>query len=290
MRLISIVLAVLSASIATATMAESMVAYGNDTYFSSDGSGITGSLELAAKIDQRYFGLGFLVATPEVLEKKRPNNDPLPSMSRMNILLGKGIKLSVASEVNFTGRVGLEGGAVDDVGFAAQNLFHSIIGQGSRNLISTKDIRGLVGVSSWVRVLWASLGIGSRSVKIVPYGHTSLGNDTVEIGGGLMVAIQPLGESALPLLLLPKNGSYTPVFGGEGLGVFVGARRVAYESLFDDLHKPVVAEIGIVWQKDIYRSIKISGGVSCSSTPYDGAVGTDCKADMRLRYSWLTSQ
>jgi hypothetical protein len=263
-----------------------MIIYGNDTYFSSDGSGITGSLELGMVIDQWHSGLGFFVASPEVLKDKRPNNDPLPSLGRMNIWLGKNLNISSITQINVSGRVGLEGGTIDDIGFKVQNALHSIVNQGSRHLVSTKEMRALTGISSWIRSQWASWKIKNSSIQVTPYTHASLGNDTIEAGAGLMLALQAAGEPTPLFLSLPKNGSYAPSGGGEGIGLFIGARKVYHESLFDNLHRPSVTEAGLVWQKNIFSSTQVSSGVSCTSKAYDGAVGTDCKADLRLNYSW----
>jgi hypothetical protein len=265
-----------------------MGVFGNDTFFDSDGSGVTGSLELAARIDAWRTGIGLYVATPELLKEKRPNDDPLAEISRLTLWVGRNFQWLPEMDVHIGGRLGAEGGKVDDLGFGMQDLAHEVIDKGSRDLESTTGTTALVGVSGWTRFRGWDRATGNARFSLFPYGHASLGNDTVEAGCGLMLSVQPDYETEPPWLMLPKNGSYAPMFGGDGVSIYAGGRGVAHESLYDDLREPWVGEFGIVGQKTVYGAWKIGAGASCTTKPYKGAVSNDCKVDLRLSYDWST--
>ncbi len=287
--LLAILLLSLFCSSATAYAdIETMGVFDNDTFFDSDGSGVSGSLELAAKIDEWRTGVGLYVATPELLKEKRPNDDPLAEISRLNLWIGKRFFWLPEVETLLSGRIGLEGGKIDDLGFAMQDLAHEMIDKGSRDLESTTGTTGLIGVSGWVRTRWWDWASGNARFSLVPYGHASLGNDTVEGGCGLMLSVQPDYETDLPWIMLPKNGSYAPMFGGDGVGIYAGGRGIAHESLYGDLHESWIGEVGIFGQKTIYGSLKLGAGASCTTKPYEGAIGNDCKVDLRISYDWST--
>ncbi len=267
---------------------ETLGIFGNDYSFDSDGGGVTESLELAARIDDWRTGIGLYVATPELLKKKCPNDDPLQELSRLSLWVGKRFAWLSSVDGLIGGRVGFEGGWADDLGFELQDFTRDITGKESRNLQSTMDGTGLIGLSAWARTQWWHRTSGNAQFSLIPYGHASLGNDTIEGGCGLMFSVQPDYETDLPWLMLPKNGSYAPMFGGDGVSLFAGARGIARESLYGDLHEPWIAEFGITGQKTIYGALKLGAGASCTTKPYTGAIAKDCKVDIRLSYDWST--
>jgi len=71
---------------------------------------------------------------------------------------------------------------------------------------------------------------------------------------------------------------------------YAGAIGVAHESLYDGLQQPFIGEFGILGQLTIYGALKIGAGASCTTMPYAGAIGSDCKLDLRVSYDWSTSK
>ena len=273
-----------------ATENEILGVFSNDSLFDSDGSGVTGSLELAAKLDKWSTGCGIYVATPELLNEKRRNEDPLAKISRLTLWLGKTSRWEKHLDTQISGRLGLEGGVADDIGFFLQDVAHEWIGKGSRNLESSNDKKGVIGVSGWARALLADWQIRTQRVGLSPYGHASLGNDTIEVGVGLAAVIQSNQETVLPPLSLPKNGSYVPAFGGDGLTLYNGGRGIALETLYDELQNPIIGEIGIIGQLTFFGAFRLGAGLSCTTTPYEGAIGSDCKTDLRVSYAWPSAK
>lgn len=265
---------------------EIMGIFGNDSLFDSDGSGVTGSFELVSKIDQWRVGGGIYVVTPELMKEKRPNDDPLAELSRLTCWIGKTSTWRDQTEIHFSGRVGIEGGVADDIGFHLQDVAHDLINKGSRDLTSTNETKGIAGISGWLRTTLVFGRLGASVFNLTPYAHASLGSDTVEGGGGVIVAIQPKREAAPLPLWLPKNGSYAPDFGGDGIGLFAGCRGVAHESFYDGLQNPFVGEVGLIGQATLFNSLSLGVGGSCTTEPYEGSIGSECKTDLRLSYKW----
>ncbi len=142
---------------------------------------------------------------------------------------------------------GIYGGAADDLAEDIRDALHDLFGYGYKNLQSTTDTTFYGGVAGWARTEYALGDGGAWAGTLSPYVHAALGNDTIEAGGGLLLALQPSGEESLALVL-PKNGAYAPTFGGDGVGLFVGLRGVAHEILYDDHTSPFIAEAGVIAQ------------------------------------------
>ncbi len=252
----------------------------NDTYFGSDGGGLTGCLEYALRFDRNVIGVGFFGAEPEQLGSGK-TGDPLESLARINAWYGRAFD---TPEVDYflSARAGIEGGLADDIGRELQAVIHSLIGENNRDTRSTHDTRLLAGVSGWARKDFTLSESESWRAAVVPYGHAALGNDTIEAGGGVMLALQP-ADAANPLaLLLPKTGAHAPTFGGDGIGVFAGARAVALETLYDGKEETLVAEVGVTAQATFYDFAVIGLSASCTNVPYKGAPNADCKATFQM--------
>lgn len=252
----------------------------NDTSFGSDGGGLTGCLEYALRFDEDVIGIGFFGAEPEQFGGGR-TRDPLESLSRINAWYGRAFDMP-EMDYFLSARAGIEGGLADDIGRELQKIVHNLIGENNRNTQSTHDTRLLAGVSGWARKDYALSESESWRTAVVPYGHGALGNDTIEAGGGLMLALQPADVSKPLALLLPRTGAYAPVFGGDGIGVFAGARVVAMETLYDGKEETFIAEAGVTAQATIFDFAVIGLSASCTNQPYDGAPKADCKATFQM--------
>ena len=252
----------------------------NDTYFGSDGGGLTGCLEYALRWDEDVIGIGFFGVEPEQFGSSGAG-DPLQSLSRINAWYGREFD---TPEVDYYlgARAGIEGGIADDIGRELQKIVHSLIGENNRDIQSTHDTRLLAGVSGWARHDYALSENESWRAAMVPYGHAALGNDTIEAGGGLMLSLQPAGADEPLGLLLPKSGAYAPVYGGDGIGIFAGARAVALETLYDGKEKAFIAEAGVTAQATFFEFAVIGLSASCTNKPYDGAPKADCKATFQI--------
>jgi hypothetical protein len=252
----------------------------NDTYFGSDGGGLTGCLEYALRLDADVIGIGFFGVEPEQFGNSGAN-DPLESLARIKGWYGREFD---TPEINYfvSAHAGIEGGIADDIGRELQKLFHSLIGENNHYVPSSHEGRLLAGVSGWVRKDIALSENNSWRMAAAPFGHGALGNGTIEAGGGLMLSLQP-SDSDKPLaLLLPKTGAYAPVYGGDGIGIFAGARAVALESLYDGKEKAFMAEAGVTAQTTVFDFAVIGLSASCTSKPYEGAPEADCKATFQM--------
>jgi hypothetical protein len=119
-------------------------------------------------------------------------------------------------------------------------------------------------------------------VLVHPYAHAALGLDVGEGGGGVMLALQPPGESRAMALLLPKNGAYAPTFGCDGIAIFGGVRGVAWDGLYEDLAKHFIAEVGAKAQATLFEFVVVGVAGSCTNKAYDGAPSADCKMYVQL--------
>jgi hypothetical protein len=252
----------------------------NDTYFGSDGGGLTGCLEYGLRWNDDVIGIGFYGAEPEQFGGGG-TRDPLESLARINAWYGRAFD---TTEVDYflAARAGIEGGIADDIGRELQNLVHSLIGENNRDIRSTHGTRLLAGVSGWARNDYVVTESEQWRMSAVPYGHAAVGNDTIEAGGGLLLSLQPAGGAEPLALLLPKTGAYAPAYGGDGIGIFAGARAVALETLYDGKEEILVAEAGVTAQATFFDFAVIGLSASCTSKPYDGAPEADCKATFQM--------
>lgn len=268
-------------SAAAAQPLETRGGYCNDSYFNSDGAGITGCIDFALRRDADTLGIGIVGVTPE--QKGTVRNDPLQSLSRITGWYSRafdtgGIRYAI------TGRGGIEGGAADDLALDIRDAVHGAFGFGKKSLTSTKDTTVIGGVSGWARSEWGRSESGTWASVWSPYGHGAAGNDVTEAGVGLLLAIQPSTEAEPLALVLPQNGAYAPTFGGNGIGLFAGARAVAFDTLYDDRARHLIAEAGITGQATLWDFAVVGGWASCTSEPYDDAHKADCKAMLQMGY------
>jgi hypothetical protein len=254
---------------------ETRSGYCNDSYFDSDGAGISGCMEYAVKYGTDTFGIGLFGATPEL--KQNTPSDPLDELARINAWYGREFESDVF-HYSVNARAGIEGGAADDVAISIKEALHDVFGAGNKKLKSTRDTTFIGGVSGWGRHDSVLSESDSVSAIFTSYLHAALGNDTIEGGGGLMLALQPASETKGLALVMPKNGAYAPTFGGDGIGIFAGVRGVALETLYDDLANPVIAEAGIMGQMTFWGFAVVGVSASCTTESYDGADKADCKA------------
>ncbi len=252
----------------------------NDTYFGSDGGGLTGCIEYALRWDEDVIGIGIFGVEPKQLGKGR-SRDPLESLSRINAWYGRAFD-TPEMDYFLGARAGMEGGVADDIGREIQEIIHSLIGENNQKHRSTNDTKLIAGVSGWARKDYLLSESEGWRTALVPYGHAALGNDTIEAGGGLMLALQPADDSRPLALLLPKNGAYAPTFGGDGIGVFAGARAVALETLYGDDQEAFIAEAGVTAQATFFDFAVVGLSASCTNKPYQGAPNADCKATFQL--------
>jgi hypothetical protein len=281
--LTKILAALLLAGCATAAAAQDIETRGghcNDTYFNSDGGGITGCIEYALRMNDDVIGIGIFGAEPEQLGRGK-GNDPLESLSRINAWYGRAFD-TPDYDAFLSAHAGIEGGIADDIGRKLQDLIHKLVGENNHNIPSTHDTTLLAGVSGFVRRDMALSASEDWRTALVPYGHGALGNDTIEAGGGLMLALQPASEARPLALLLPKTGAYAPTFGGDGIGIFAGARAVARESLYGDDSNALIAEAGVTAQATLFDFAVIGLSASCTNKPYEGAPKADCKAMFQM--------
>ena len=254
--------------------------YCNDSYFASDGAGISGCFNFALRYRTDTIGIGLVGATPE-LRSNLNGTDPLEEIGRITGWYSREFETD-ALRYAVTGRIGLEGGVADDLALGLKEALHELFGFGNRNLQSTHDTTFIGGVSGWVRDDWVLSSSDSLNFVLSPYGHAALGNDTIEGGAGLMLAIQPTDVTEGLALVLPKTGAYAPTFGGDGFGLFAGVRGVARETLYDDLANPFLAELGVMGQITLWDFAVIGVSGSCTTYPYDGVDRPDCKASIQM--------
>jgi hypothetical protein len=232
------------------------------------------------------FGLGGYLVTPEMHGSKAPNDDPVVEFGRLNMWIGKTIKWREATQFHLSGRLGMEGGVIDDIGFELMDAVHDLSGKQTIDLESQNETQGIVGAAIWTQTKLAHWHMASALCRLTPYGHASLGTDTIEGGGGLKVEmLYNRGNESLPLQL-PINGSYPPAFGGDGIGLYAGGRGVVHETLYDGKQTPFIGEIGVVGQATLFRRLGMGVAISCTNKPYDGAVSSDCKSVFRVSYIW----
>ncbi len=265
-------------SAAFAQSLETRGGYCNDNYFGSDGAGISACLELAARYGADTVGVGLVGATPE--QKGNAKSDPLDSLAKLGGWYARDLQYG-SWDYQLSGRAGIYGGAADDLAEDIRDALHDLFGYGYKDLQSTTDTTFYGGVAGWARTEYALGDGGAWAGTLSPYVHAALGNDTIEAGGGLLLALQPSGEESLALLL-PKNGAYAPTFGGDGVGLFVGLRGVAHEILYDDHTSPFIAEAGVIAQATFWDFAVVGASASCTTEPYDGADKADCKATLQM--------
>ena len=273
---------------------EALVAYWNDYPFVSDGAGPTGSIEIAIRRGTVFGGIGLFGVSPEL---RLPGDfravDPLPEQGRLVAWLGKhetrsapslgGIALPTGSRVDrsIALRLGGEGGAIDGLAEDARDAVHTMMGSNIRPLYSTHDLRAVFGVSGHARLAVPIAHIGSARLLAAPFAYGSLGTDVVEGAGGLMLAMQPLGEPKLPFLTHSGTGAHAPMFGGDGIGLFANMRAIAHDSLYAGLEEPWVFEGGITAQVTFGGRLRLGAAASCSTDLYERAPKGSCIAAMR---------
>jgi len=268
-----------SISSAGARGIETRGAYCNDSYFNSDGAGITGCINLAVHFGNDTAGVGIVGATPE--QKHGSKKDPLASLGRITGWYGREFDIG---KIHYAvdGRIGIEGGAADDVAIAEHDFFHSLFGVGSKKLTSTKDTTVIGGLSGWARRDYLLNDPGAWAVELTPFMHAALGNDAIEGGGGLLLELQPPDQTKGLALLTPLNGAYAPTFGGDGIGIFADARGVARETLYAAHANHFIAEAGVIAQTTLWNVVVLGASASCTTEPYNGVGKADCKATLQL--------
>lgn len=266
---------VLNAVPASAQEIETRGAYCNDNYFDSDGGGISACMEFALNRDADTIGIGLYGVSPE--QKGDLQSDPLNEMARITGWYAREFERDNFT-LSWAGRAGIEGGAADDLAIAVKEGMHGVFGYGNKSLESTKDTTLIVGTSGWTRYDLALSQSETLKTMVTPYVHGSLGNDVVEGGGGIMLALQPASATEGLGLLLPKNGAYAPTFGGDGIGIFGGIKAVLLDTFYEDAANDYVAEAGILGQTTLWDFAVIGLSASCTTKPYDGASNADCKA------------
>ncbi len=258
----------------------------NDVLFDSDGGGVSACIEANYRYNEWQFGYGLYGVTPE-LKNGGITGDNLEDLARFTVGLGQ-LKQTPWGDYSYQGRIGLEGGLIDDIAGDLQKAVHNLFGVGFRNLVKTHKTRFIGGVAGWARVNAFVHNDNRLAIKLQPYIHASIGLDTVEAGGGFLLAFQPNSATKSLGLLLPKNGSYLATFGGDGFGIFGAARVVARETLYsgptDNMRKPVVVEFGTVAQYTAFDKVKLGWSASCTSKAYKGVPKADCKTEARIGY------
>jgi hypothetical protein len=252
----------------------------NDAIFGSDGGGISACLEYALRYDDAVFGVGLFGVTPE-LRSNLKGFDPLESLARLDFWYGRQLEHG-EFDYALTAHAGIEGGVADDLAKALKEPLHDLFGQGNRKIVSTHDTTFIGGISGWVRRDYSLTSSESWAFNVSPYGHAALGNDVIEGGGGFMLAIQPAAETEGLALVMPKNGAYAPVFGGDGIGMFAGVRGVARDTFYDDRLNHFIAEAGVVAQATLWDFAVIGASASCTTKAYDGTDRPDCKAGLQM--------
>lgn len=264
---------------AAAQEIETRGGYCNDSYFNSDGGGISGCMEFAVRYDDMIGGIGLFGATPEY--RGRTTNDPLEAVAKLNVWYGQEFE-DDGLLYTLNARAGFQGGLADDLAIALQDSIHSAFGFGNTRVESTQSTSIVAGVSGSARRDYGISDTGSWGLNMTPYGHAAIGNDTIEAGAGFIVALQPTSETKGLALALPKNGAYAPTFGGDGIGIFGAVRFVAHESLYDDLAEPFVSEAGVTSQVTLWDFVVLGASASCTTMPYEGAGKADCKANLQM--------
>lgn len=282
---LALAMVVMLASWASAAQAgdiETRGAYCNDNYFSSDGAGITGCINLAVHFGADTAGIGVVGATPEQkhVTKKTGSKDPLDSLGRITAWYGREFNFS---NIHFAldGRIGIEGGVADDVALAEHNFFHALFQTQSKKLKSNHDTTVIGGLSGWARRDFILDHPGGWAVDLAPFALGALGNDNIEAEGGVVLGLQPPGEMKGLALLTPLNGAYAPTFGGDGIGLFADARGVARDTLYGAHANPFIAEAGVVAQVTLWKVAVFGASASCTTEPYHGAGKADCKATLQ---------
>lgn len=258
----------------------------NDVLFKSDGGGVSACIEAGLRYNEWQFGYGLYGVTPE-RKGGGVAGDNLRDLARFTVGLGQQKHTTwngIAGDYAIQGRLGLEGGVIDDISADLQKAVHKLFGAGFATPTSTKKTTFLAGVSGWARADGLQFSDNRVALKFQPYVHASAGLDTVEAGGGFLFALQPTSATENMALLMPKNGSYLTTFGGDGFGIFGAARVVARETLYSGLRKPVVVEFGTVAQYTAFDKIKLGWSASCTTKPYKGAPKADCKTEARIGY------
>ena len=260
---------------ASAQEIETRGSYCNDNYYGSDGAGITACMEFALRFGTDVIGIGIFGVSPE--QKGHVTSDPLHDLARIQAWYGREYETD-GFQYLLTARTGIEGGLADEIAIGMRDAAHELFGAGSKSLESTKPTTFIGGFSGWGRTELALSQSEAVKTLFTPYVHGSVGNDVVEVGGGLMLALQPASEAEGLGLLMPKSGAYAPTFGGDGIGVFAGVRAVAHETFYDDRTNPFIAEAGITGQMTWWDFAVIGLSASCTTKPYEGAGTADCKA------------
>ena len=264
-------------------MEESFGAHCNDIYFGSDGSGLGGCIDFAARFSNDwYVALGAFQSGPEASSGDADfNRDPLDDRGRVVLRFGKQFKTD-EFEATTTLRLGGEGGFVDDFVQDVRSDLHDIFDIGTRPQRGDVGLRGIVGLSGHA---WQNYELGNRSgykALFSPYLHGSFGTENIEGGGGFLLGFQSSdAEKPLPFVE-PQNGAYAPFFGDDGIGLFVAGRGVALETIYGDLEEGFLGEAGVVAQYTFTEHLRTTISASCTNEAYDGALSPDCKATFRI--------
>jgi len=265
-------------SVGSAEEIETLGSHCNDAPFGSDGGGISACIDLALRYGDTIAGIGIVGVTPEQTDN---NDDPLAEKARIAAWIGRQFERD-GFDFAAAAHVGIEGGAADDLAIYVKEQIHRSLGFGNRALTSQNGTTPVAGVSGWIRTGYGVSESGAWAMGLSPYAHGALGLDTVEAGAGIMLTLQPRQEDKELALVLPKNGVYAPVYGGDGIGIFGGVRTVAHESLYEDLANPLLAEAGVTLQTTMFDFVRMGISASCTTDPYEGVTRPDCKMNFQL--------
>ncbi|MEM7424979.1 MAG: hypothetical protein AAF441_02720 [Pseudomonadota bacterium] len=261
---------------------ESFGAFCNDVYFGSDGGGIGGCIDMAARLSNDWhFALGVFQAGPESKSSSRYAQDPLTDRGRLALRAGKRLSTPWFEAIAAV-RLGGEGGFIDDLTYDVRKELHGAFGMGTRPQRGDHGLDGIIGVSGHI---WKDIALdehgGVKSV-LSPYAHGSAGTDNTEAGAGFMLGFQP-GYAYAPIAKAePQTGTYVPFFGGDGFGIFAAVRGVGHDTLYGGRARHFLAEAGISAQVTVSDMVRSTVLASCTTRPYDGAHASDCKATLRI--------
>jgi hypothetical protein len=270
-----------SPSISLARDIETLGSHCNDAPFGSDGGGISGCIDLAARYDEWSAGIALSGVTPEQKTIGGFRTDPLEEKARINAWIARESDWN-GHDYGLALRAGVEGGAADNAALTLKEEIHKLAGYGNRELYSHNNSEFIAGASAWIRDGLDMGGFRGWDAKALPYVHGTLGLDALEAGTGLMLALQPNTEIKTMALVLPKNAAYAATFGGDGIAIFGGVRAVTYEGLYEVLAHSLVAEAGVRAQATLFGFVRIAVSSSCTTRAYEGARDPDCKMSFQL--------
>ena len=269
---------------------------GNDVVFNSDGGGVTYEIAAAIRKGTLVGGAGLVAVSPDLRSDIDPAlADPLRDKGRLVGWLGthrRGptLRLShegaVHTDWSLSARIGMEGGRIDRLTADVQDAFHDLTGTPNRpRPMIDRPERLIGGVSGHARARFdihrSSMRRSFDRLSASPYVHGSLGNDTAQLGVGMLLSVQAADAREGIALPLPVEGAYAPVFGGDGLGAFLATRFVEHETLYGGRASGFAVEGGLVGQVSVGR-FSLGAVASCLSLPYQGAAAPDCVGRVRL--------